>query len=73
MCCKKPEGEQFLEWVIETALVREIRKLASAIKEKDSAFTLLNNDLQEQDNRIQVIQHENVALEAQSDVYQAEL
>ena len=44
-----------------------------AIEEKNAALALLNDDLQEQDNRIQSIQYENVALQAQQDVYQAQL
>ena len=34
---------------------------------------MLNDNLQERDNQIQAIQYENVALQAQRDVYQAEL
>ena len=29
--CKKPEAEPFMEWVVETVLTREVRKLASVI------------------------------------------
>ena len=32
--CKKPKAEPFMEWIVETALPREVRKLASAIEEK---------------------------------------
>ena len=48
-----------MEWAVETVLPRQLRKLASAIEEKD--------------NQIQAIQYENVALQAQRDVYQAQL
>ena len=44
-----------------------------AIEEKDAALTLLNDDLQNCDNQIQAIKYENVALQAQGDVYQAQL
>ena len=44
-----------------------------AIEEKDVALTLLTDDLQERDNRIQNLQYENVALQAQRDVYQTKL
>ena len=44
-----------------------------AIKEKDAALALLNDDLQDHDNQIQVLQYENVAFQAQKGVYQAEL
>ena len=71
--CKKPNAELFMKWVVETVLPREVRKLTSAIEEKDSALALLTDDLQDRDNQIQAIQYENVALQAQKDVYQAEL
>ena len=51
---------------METVLQREVRKLASTIEEKDSAIALLNDDLQKRE-------YENVALQAQNNVYQAEL
>ena len=34
---------------------------------------MLTDDLQDRDNQIQVIQYENVAMQAQKDLYQAEL
>ena len=34
--CKKPKAEPFMEWVVETVFPREVRKLASAIEEKDN-------------------------------------
>ena len=72
--CKKDETELFMEWVMETVLPQqEVRKLASAIEEKDAILALLSDDLQDRDNQIQAIQYENVALQAQRDVYQAQL
>ena len=44
-----------------------------AIEEKDATIALLTDELQDRNNQIQVIQYENVALQAQKDVYQAEL
>ena len=44
-----------------------------AIEEKDAAIALLTGDLQGCEHQIQAIQYENVALQAQKDVYQAEL
>ena len=44
-----------------------------AIEEKDTTIPLLTDDLQDRTNQIQAIQYENVALQAQKDVYQAEL
>ena len=39
--CKKPKAEPFMEWVVETVLSREARKLASAIEEKDNQIQAL--------------------------------
>ena len=71
--CKKPKAEPFMEWVVKTVLPREVRKLASVIEEKNAALALLAEDLEDRDNQIQDIQYENVALQAQRDVYQAQL
>ena len=62
-----------MEWVVETVLPPEVRKLASVIKGKDTVITLMNNDLQGPDNQIQAIKHEDVALQTQRDMYQAHL
>ena len=70
--CKRHEAELFMEWAVETVLPHAVRKLASAT-EKDAACALLNNDLQERDNQIQATKYENVALQAQRYVYQAQL
>ena len=71
--CKRDEAEPFTEWVVETVLLREVRKFSSAIEEKDAALSLLTDDLQDCNNQTQAIQYENVALQAQRDVYQVEL
>ena len=71
--CKKPKAEPFMEWVEETVLPREARKLASALEEKDATIALMNDDLQDRDNRIRAIQYKNLALQVQRDAYQAEL
>ena len=39
------------------------------IEEKDAVIPLINDDLQDRDNQIQTIKYENVALQAQKDVY----
>ena len=62
-----------MEWVVETVLPREVRKLTSAIEEKDAVIALMNDDLQVRDNQIQAIHYKNVVLQAQRDVYQAQL
>ena len=74
LSCKKPKAEPFMKWVVETVFEpREIRKLASAVEEKDVTIVLMNDDLQDRENQIQAIKYENVALQEQRDVYQAEL
>ena len=70
---KRDEAKPFMEWVVETVLPREVRKLASTIEKKDVEIALMNDDLQERDNQIQAIKYENVALQAQRDVYEAQL
>ena len=54
---------------METVLPQEVGKLASAIEEKNAVISLTNDDLQDRNNQIQAIQYENVALQAQRDVY----
>ena len=71
--CEKPKAEPFMEWVVETVLPREVRKLASAVEEKDATIALMNDDLQDRDNQIQAIKYKNVALQAARDAYQAGL
>ena len=41
-----------MEWVVETVLPLEVRKLASVIEEKNAALTLLTDELQVQINPI---------------------
>ena len=62
-----------MEWVVETVLPREVRKLASTIEGTNAVIALMNDDLQGHDDQIQAIKYENVALQAQKDVCQAEL
>ena len=48
-------------------------KHRQAIKEKDSVIVIMTDDLQDRHNEIQAIQYENVALQAERDIYQAKL
>ena len=41
LCCKQPKAKPFMEWVVETVLPQEVRKLASAIEEKDHQIQVL--------------------------------
>ena len=43
--CRMPRDEPFMERVVETVFPREVGKLASVIEEKDTAITLLTDDL----------------------------
>ena len=74
---KRDEAEPFLEWIVETVLPQEVRKLASVTKEKDAVIVLMNDGLQVRgntDHQMQTIKCENVvALQAQRDMYRAEL
>ena len=40
-----PKTEPFMEWVVETVLSWEVRKLTSTIDENDATTTLLSDDL----------------------------
>ena len=71
--CNRDEAEPFMECAVETVLPREVRKLASTIEGKDAVIVLMNDDLQGRDDQIQAIKYENVGLQAQKDVCQAEL
>ena len=63
-----------MEWVVKTVLPWEVRELTSVIEEKKNAvIALMNDDLEDRDNQIQAIKYENLALQAQGDVYQDEL
>ena len=62
-----------MECVVKTVSPREVQKLTSSIEEKDAVIDLMNDDLQDCDNQIQSIKYENVALQEQRDVYQAQL
>ena len=71
--CKRSRAKLFIEWVVETVLPWEVRESTSVIEEKDAVIALMNDDLQDRDNQIQAIKYENVALQAQRDLYQAAL
>ena len=51
--CGRDEAEPFMEWVVETVLPREVRKLAGIVEEKESEISLLNNDNTVLKNKIQ--------------------
>ena len=49
---KRDGAEPFMEWTVETVLPREVRKLASAIEEKNATMA-------HRDNQIQAIEFRN--------------
>ena len=70
--CGKDGAEKFMDWVVETVLPREMRKLSKqlsdhrvAIKEKEAALALLSNDLENRDARIKALEYENVGLQGE--------
>ena len=62
---KKPKAE----WLAKKGIEKIQEKHQEAIEEKDAALALLTDDLEDRDNQIQTILFENVALQAQKDVY----
>ena len=61
--CNKAEAEPFMDWVVETVLPREVRKLSQKLEEHHGRTTQLQQAVEDCDNRIQTIQHENVGLQ----------
>ena len=78
---KKDKGKVLKEHILKDIVPRgfDIRieevqeKHRQAIIEKDAAIALLNDDLKNRDKQIQAIQYQNVALQAQRDVYKDQL
>ena len=63
--CNKAEAEPFMDWVVETVLPREVRKLSQKLEEHHRRTTQLQQAVEDRDNRIQTIQHENVGLQGE--------
>ena len=71
---QQPKAKDFRKHCCYVLFLHFRQQLTNKLEEEhEQAIALLNDDLQEQDNRIQAIQHENVALQAQRDVYQTQL
>ena len=70
---KKPKAVALVKWLNKKGIEKIQEEHQQVIEEKDAALALLTDDLQSRDNQIQAIKYENVALQAQKDVYQAEL
>ena len=60
--CKKDEAEPFVEWVVETVLPREVRKLASVIEEKDATIAHRNSQIQAIESTNEKHQHKILRL-----------
>ena len=63
--CNKAEAEPFIDWIVETLLPREVRKLSQKLEEHYCRTTQLQQAAEGRDNRIQTIQHENVGLQSE--------
>ena len=63
---KKPKAVALVKWLTKKGVEKIQEEHQQGIEEKDSIIALLNDDLQKRE-------YENVALQAQKDVYQAEL
>ena len=61
--CKRIEAESFMTWVVETVLPREVRRLAVALEEKDSALALLNDDLDASQRQLVALEQDKLAIE----------
>ena len=78
---QKPKAKEFRKHCCNVMFPRVRQQLTNKMKEdlqqaiekKDAALGLLNDDLQNCDNQTQAIHYENVALQAQRDVYQTQL
>ena len=63
--CKKVDAEPFMDWVVETVLPKEVRKLSQKLEEHHRRTTQLQQAITYRDNRIQAIKYENVGLQAE--------
>ena len=63
--CNKADAEPFMDWVVETVLPREVRKLSQKFKEHHHRTTQLQQAVEDRDNRIQAIKYENVGLQGE--------
>ena len=63
--CNKAEPEPFMDWVVETVLPREVRRLSQKLEEHHRRTTQLQQAVEDHDNRIQPIENENVGLQGE--------
>ena len=61
--CKRIEAESFMVWVVETVLSREVRRLAVALDERDSALALVNDDLDALQRQLVVLEQDKLQLQ----------
>ena len=66
-----PDGEGLTSCIRALEITNEVHQ--QTIEDKDAALVLLNDDQKNRDKQIQAIQYENVALQAQRDVYKDQL
>ena len=66
----KPKGKELRKWLLLDIIPRGFNKM---IEEKQEAIDAEREKVRERDNRIQAIQYDNVALQAQREVYQRQV
>ena len=64
--CNKTEAEPFMDWVVETVLPREVRKLSQKLEEHHRRTTQLQQAVEDRDYRIQATLCENIGLLGES-------
>ena len=52
-----------MEWVVETVLPREVRRLTVVLEEKDSALAMLNDDLDASRRQLVVLEQDKLQLQ----------
>lgn len=78
---QKDKGKTFKKHILKVTIhrglnnkIRELQKEhQQVIEEKDAALSFVFDGVQDRDNQRQAIQYENVALQGQRDIYQAQL
>ena len=63
--CNKAVAEPFMDWVVETVLPREVRKLSQKLEEYHRRTTQLQQAVEDRDNRIQGIEYKSVGLQGE--------
>ena len=62
-----------VKWLTKKGVEKIQENNQHVIEKKDAPLALMNDDLQDHENQIKAIQYENVARQAQGDLYQTQL